>query len=89
MTSYGFANTDVSDWRRPDPETRLLLAGLLARGAAPILAAAWSVYANAEAGQRLAARNGVVGFLAREIPGEIPGIREDLRESVGRSSVAE
>ena len=66
-----------------------ILAGLLARGAAPTLAAAWSVYANAEAGQRLAARNGVVGFLAREIPGEIPGILEDLREGVGRGSDAE
>jgi NAD(P)H-hydrate repair Nnr-like enzyme with NAD(P)H-hydrate dehydratase domain len=66
-----------------------ILAGLLARGAAPALAAAWSVYAHAEAGQRLAARNGAVGFLAREIPGEIPRILEDLREGVGRSRDAE
>lgn len=64
-----------------------ILAGLLARGAAPALAAAWSVYVHAEAGQRLAARTGALGFLAREIPGEIPRILDDLRE--GRSRDAE
>jgi len=48
-----------------------ILAGLLARGAAPLLAAAWAVWLHGEAGQRLAART-PVGFLARELPGWVP-----------------
>jgi ADP-dependent NAD(P)H-hydrate dehydratase len=55
-----------------------ILAGLLARGVAPGLAACWSAYIHAEAGQRLTKRHGAVGFLAREMPGEIPRIMEDL-----------
>jgi ADP-dependent NAD(P)H-hydrate dehydratase len=61
-----------------------ILAGLLARGAAPSLAAVWSVYLHAEAGQRLAARTGTVGFLAREIPREIPRIMEDISKGIRR-----
>jgi ADP-dependent NAD(P)H-hydrate dehydratase len=66
-----------------------ILAGLLARGAAPALAAVWSVYVHAEAGQRLAARNGAVGFLAREISGEIPRILEDIGQGGRRERDAE
>jgi ADP-dependent NAD(P)H-hydrate dehydratase len=55
-----------------------ILAGLLARGTPPVLAAAWAVYMHAEAGRRLAARYGSVGLLAREIPGEIPVIMNEL-----------
>jgi hydroxyethylthiazole kinase-like uncharacterized protein yjeF len=51
-----------------------ITAGLLARGASADRAACWAVYVHAEAGQRLAKRMGPVGFLAREIPGEIPNI---------------
>lgn len=51
-----------------------LMAGLLARGAAPETAALWSVYAHGEAGRRLGRRHGGIGYLAREIPGEIPAI---------------
>jgi len=56
-----------------------ILAGLLARGVEPGLAACWSAYIHAEAGQRLTKRHGAVGFLARELPGEIPRIMEDLK----------
>jgi ADP-dependent NAD(P)H-hydrate dehydratase len=56
-----------------------ILAGLLARGVEPGLAACWSTYIHAEAGHRLTKRHGAVGFLAREIPGEIPRIMEDLK----------
>jgi ADP-dependent NAD(P)H-hydrate dehydratase len=56
-----------------------ILAGLLARGGAPGPAACWSAYLHAEAGQRLTKSRGAVGFLAREIPGEIPRIMEDLK----------
>jgi hydroxyethylthiazole kinase-like uncharacterized protein yjeF len=54
-----------------------ILAGLLARGAPPLLATQWAVYAHGEAGRRLA-RHGTYGVLAREIPGEIPGILQEL-----------
>jgi hydroxyethylthiazole kinase-like uncharacterized protein yjeF len=55
-----------------------ILAGLLARGTQPALATIWAVYMHAEAGRRLAKRNGTLGLLAREIPGEIPGIMQEL-----------
>jgi ADP-dependent NAD(P)H-hydrate dehydratase len=55
-----------------------ILAGLVARGAAPFLATAWAVYMHAEAGRRLAARVGPLGLFAREIPGEIPAIMREL-----------
>jgi hydroxyethylthiazole kinase-like uncharacterized protein yjeF len=54
-----------------------ILAGLLARGAPPVLATQWAVYAHGEAGRRLA-RHGTYGVLAREIPGEIPNILQEL-----------
>jgi ADP-dependent NAD(P)H-hydrate dehydratase len=49
-----------------------IAAGLLARGAPPLHAALWSVYLHGAAGNALARRVGRVGFLAREIPDEIP-----------------
>lgn len=57
-----------------------ILAGLLARGASPTLATLWAVYLHGEAGRRLAKRNGAFGMLAREIPGEIPAIMQDLAD---------
>ena len=56
-----------------------ILAGLLARGAGVDRAACWSVFIHAEAGQRLTKSYGRVGFLAREIPQEVPRIMEDLQ----------
>jgi hydroxyethylthiazole kinase-like uncharacterized protein yjeF len=55
-----------------------VLVGLVARGAAPIEAAVWSVYLHGEAGRRLAERIGPLGFLARELPAEIPGLMKAL-----------
>jgi ADP-dependent NAD(P)H-hydrate dehydratase len=55
-----------------------LLAGLLARGAAPFVAAAWAVILHGEAGKRLASRIGPLGFLAREIAGEVPSLLKEL-----------
>jgi ADP-dependent NAD(P)H-hydrate dehydratase len=55
-----------------------ILAGLLARGTQPTVATIWAVYMHGEAGRRLAKRNGTFGLLAREIPGEIPTIMQDL-----------
>jgi NAD(P)H-hydrate repair Nnr-like enzyme with NAD(P)H-hydrate dehydratase domain len=36
---------------------------------------------HGEAGRRLAKRNGTLGLLAREIPGEIPGIMHELSDA--------
>ncbi|HEV7890936.1 MAG TPA: NAD(P)H-hydrate dehydratase [Pyrinomonadaceae bacterium] len=58
-----------------------VIAGLVARGAEPFVAAAWGVYMHALAGERLSERLGPLGFLARELPGEIPGIMYELSKS--------
>jgi ADP-dependent NAD(P)H-hydrate dehydratase len=55
-----------------------ILTGLVARGADPALATVWAVYMHGEAGRRLANNIGTLGLLAREIPGEIPQIMQDL-----------
>ena len=49
-----------------------IVAGLLARGADPLTAAAWGVYLHGEAGNVLAKRVGRIGYLARELLDEIP-----------------
>jgi ADP-dependent NAD(P)H-hydrate dehydratase len=51
-----------------------IIGGLLARGAVPAEAAIWGVFLHGEAGARLARCQGRVGFLARELSGEIPHI---------------
>jgi ADP-dependent NAD(P)H-hydrate dehydratase len=53
-------------------------AGLLARGAEPEQAAAWAAHLHGRAGERLAASVGKLGFLAREIPAEIPRVQEEI-----------
>ena len=55
-----------------------IIAGLLARGASPLLAAQWGVFMHGEAGDRLMKQFGLLGYLAREIPACIPGIMKDL-----------
>lgn len=62
-----------------------LVVGLLARGAAPLTAALWGVYLHGEAGHRLAADIGPLGFLAREISGLAPGL---LQEAADDSATA-
>jgi len=49
-----------------------VVAGLAARGADPARAAVWGVYLHGEAGNRLTARMGRLGFLARELLAEVP-----------------
>lgn len=49
-----------------------IVGGLLARGAKPLSALLWSVWLHGEAGASLARRVGSIGFLAREIAGEVP-----------------
>jgi hydroxyethylthiazole kinase-like uncharacterized protein yjeF len=49
-----------------------ITGGLLARGADPAQAAVWAAYLHGRAGERLASSVGRLGFLARELPAEIP-----------------
>lgn len=51
-----------------------ILGGLLARGAPPVPALLWAVWLHGEAGAALARKVGPVGFLAREISGEVPAL---------------
>jgi hydroxyethylthiazole kinase-like uncharacterized protein yjeF len=50
------------------------VGGLLARGAEPLNALLWSVWLHGEAGACLAEKVGPIGFLAREIAGEVPAL---------------
>jgi ADP-dependent NAD(P)H-hydrate dehydratase len=56
-----------------------VLAALIARGATPVVAAVWAVLLHAHAGAALSARIGPLGFLARELPAEIPRLMQALR----------
>ncbi len=49
-----------------------ITGGLLARGADPAQAAVWAAFLHGRAGERLASSVGRLGFLARELPPEIP-----------------
>jgi NAD(P)H-hydrate repair Nnr-like enzyme with NAD(P)H-hydrate dehydratase domain len=51
-----------------------IVGGLLARGAEPLNALLWAVWLHGEAGAALAKNVGPIGFLAREIADEIPGL---------------
>ncbi len=57
-----------------------IVTGLLARGALPVQAACWAVWLHGEAGARLAQRIGPIGFLARELAAEVPGLMAGLGE---------
>jgi ADP-dependent NAD(P)H-hydrate dehydratase len=62
-----------------------VIAGLVARGAEVVRAAAWGVYLHALAGERLARSVGPLGFLARELPAEIPPLMSELSKTKRRS----
>ena len=55
-----------------------IIAGLAARGAPLVQAAAWGVVLHAAAGEQLALRCGPLGYLAREIAGELPALLRAL-----------
>jgi ADP-dependent NAD(P)H-hydrate dehydratase len=57
------------------------ITGLLARGASTAQATCWATYLHAVAGDRLAARIGRLGFLARELLRELPAILTELEIS--------
>ena len=58
-----------------------IIAGLAARGATLAQATCWGVVLHAQAGEQLALRFGVLGYLAREIPAEIPALMEQAARS--------
>lgn len=51
-----------------------IVGALLARGAEPLTALLWGVVLHGEAGEVLSRKVGPAGFLAREIPDEIPAL---------------
>lgn len=55
-----------------------IIAGLIARGATLEQASAWGVALHARAGCRLTERFGPIGYLARELPAEIPALMAAL-----------
>lgn len=55
-----------------------VVAGLLARGAGPEQAAVWAAHLHGRAGERLAAQVGRLGFLARELPPEVPRVLAEV-----------
>ncbi|MDB5445771.1 MAG: NAD(P)H-hydrate dehydratase [Phenylobacterium sp.] len=55
-----------------------IIAGLIARGASPVQATVWGVFAHAQAGVRLARRIGRIGFLARELLDEVAPVLDAL-----------
>lgn len=58
-----------------------IIAGLVARGAAPFAATCWGVFIHATAGDRLAQKVADLGFLARELLSEIPGAMAEIASS--------
>jgi ADP-dependent NAD(P)H-hydrate dehydratase len=51
-----------------------IVTGLLARGAEPEQAAVWGAWLHGSSGEALAESVGPLGFLARELPGVVPGL---------------
>ncbi|WP_395398819.1 NAD(P)H-hydrate dehydratase [Arthrobacter sp. UC242_113] len=54
------------------------IAGLRARGTSDAQAACWGTHLHAAAGDRLASRVGSLGYLARELAGELPPLMMEL-----------
>lgn len=55
-----------------------IIAGLLARGASPEQAAVWAAAVHGRCGERLASKFGPRGFMARDIPPEVPAVLAEL-----------
>ncbi len=55
-----------------------ITGGLLARGADAAQAAVWAAWLHGRTGERLAASVGRLGFLARELPAEVPGAMAEV-----------
>ncbi|HYE07446.1 MAG TPA: NAD(P)H-hydrate dehydratase [Planctomycetota bacterium] len=55
-----------------------VITALLARGATPVQAAAWGAHVHGRCGEILARRVGAIGYLARELAAEVPGVMQGL-----------
>jgi hydroxyethylthiazole kinase-like uncharacterized protein yjeF len=55
-----------------------LVAGLLARGADAVQAAVWAAHLHGRAGERLTRKVGRLGFLARELPAQVPAVVDEI-----------
>ncbi|WP_432561362.1 NAD(P)H-hydrate dehydratase [Kineococcus sp. SYSU DK003] len=55
-----------------------IVTGLCARGADPVQAAVWGTHLHGRAGDRLASSVGRLGFLARELPGQVPAVLAEI-----------
>lgn len=53
-----------------------IVGGLLARGCDPLTGLLWGVWCHGEAGRRLGEKVGTLGYLARQIPDEVPALLE-------------
>jgi len=62
-----------------------IVAGFMARGADPSQAAAWAVWLHSRAATALQCRLGPLGYLARELAAEVPGLLRRLTPTGGRS----
>jgi NAD(P)H-hydrate repair Nnr-like enzyme with NAD(P)H-hydrate dehydratase domain len=60
-----------------------IMVGLAAQQAPLEQACGWGVVLHALAGGRLARRLGPLGYLARELPGELPPLMKKLRRPPG------
>ena len=56
---------------------------IVVAGAEPVTAAVWGVYLHGEAGNALAERTGPVGFMARELPAQVPAIMHRVSRDGG------
>lgn len=57
-----------------------IVGGLLARGAEPVQAVVWAVHLHGLAGDRLAEKVGPLGYLPRELPGQLPALLATVAE---------
>ncbi|WP_432520398.1 NAD(P)H-hydrate dehydratase [Kineococcus sp. SYSU DK006] len=55
-----------------------IVTGLCARGADPVQAAVWGTHLHGRAGDRLASSVGRLGFLARELPPQVPRVLAEI-----------
>lgn len=73
VAAYGGGGVGLATGGSGDVLTGIV-AGLCARGLPAFEAACWGVWLHGEAGRRLGERLGPMGFLARELPGEVPSL---------------
>jgi NAD(P)H-hydrate repair Nnr-like enzyme with NAD(P)H-hydrate dehydratase domain len=55
-----------------------IVGGLMARGASSLTALLWGVWLHGEAGRKLGDEVGSIGYLAREIPDQIPSLLRSI-----------